>query len=103
MEAAMAEVLDVLCPDCGARLRVDAETGMVLHHAAASRRPHGVDLDQAQKQLLAQERERERRFQQSVADEKGRDGLLARKFDQSLRRVRDNPDEPKPVRDVDLD
>lgn len=99
----MAEVLEVRCPDCGARLRVDAETGMVLHHAPGERRPRGVDLSRAEQQLRSQEQERERRFQASVAAEKGRDDLLARKFDQSLRRVRDNPNEPKPVRDVDLD
>lgn len=99
----MADVLEVVCPDCGARLRVDAETGMVLHHAAADRRPRGVTLDHAQQQLQQQEQERERRFQQSVAAEKGKDDLLARKFDQSLRRVRSHPDEPKPLRDFDLD
>ncbi|MGH9468311.1 MAG: hypothetical protein ACRD1Y_13240 [Terriglobales bacterium] len=99
----MAQVLEVRCPDCGARLRVDAETGMVLHHSAGERRPHGVDLDRADRQLQNQAQERERRFQESVEAENKRDDLLARKFDQSLRRVRDNPAEPRPVRDVDLD
>lgn len=99
----MADVLEVRCPDCGARLRVDAHTGMVLHHSTGPRNPRGVNLDQAQDQLRQQEAERERRFQQSVASEKQRDDLLSRKFDQSLRRVRDNPDEPRPLRDVDLD
>ena len=84
-------------------MKVDAQTGMVLHHSAGQRNPGGVDLDQAQQQLRRQEEERERRFQQSVASEKQRDDLLSRKFDQSLRRVKDNPNEPRPLRDVDLD
>ncbi len=75
---------------------------MVLHHAAGPR-PKGLDLDHAQQHLRSEEQERERRFQQSVAAEKQRDDLLRRKFDQSLRRVRDNPNEPKPLRDVDMD
>ncbi|MGN6592738.1 MAG: hypothetical protein ACTHJX_07560 [Terriglobales bacterium] len=99
----MADVLEVRCPDCGARLQVDAQTGMVLHHSAGARNPKGVNLDQAQEQLRRQEQERERRFQQSVASEKQRDDLLSRKFDQSLRRVKENPNEPRPLRDVDLD
>ncbi len=99
----MAKVLNVRCPECNAELRVDAETGMVLEHAAGERRPRGVSLDQAHEQLQKQEQERERRFQDSVAAEKSRDDLLARKFDQSLRRVRNHPDERKPLRDLDLD
>ncbi|MGH9487437.1 MAG: hypothetical protein ACRD04_07575 [Terriglobales bacterium] len=99
----MKPKLEVRCPDCGARLQVDAETGMVLHHQTAARRPHGVDLDQAREQLQRQDQERERRFQASVEAEKRKEDLLRRKFDQSLRRVRDNPDEPPPLRDVDLD
>lgn len=99
----MAKVLNVRCPECNAQLQVDAETGMVLEHAAGERRPRGVSLDQAREHLQRQEQERERRFQDSVAAEKGRDDLLARKFDQSLRRVRNHPDERKPLRDLDLD
>lgn len=99
----MAKALNVRCPECNAQLQVDAETGMVLEHAAGERRPRGVNLEQAQEQLQRQEQERERRFRDSVAAEKSRDDLLARKFDQSLRRVRNHPEERKPLRDVDLD
>ncbi|MGH9481052.1 MAG: hypothetical protein ACRD1L_03075 [Terriglobales bacterium] len=98
----MADVLELRCPECGAALRVDAETGMVLRHQATPRAPK-VDLDRAQEQLQRQQAEREDRFQQSVEAEKRRDDVLSRKFDQSLRRVRDNPNEPRPLRDVDLD
>lgn len=97
----MSDTLSIRCPDCGARLEVDRETGMVLSH---QRQPgRSVDLERSQDLLRQQDQERERRFQQSVAAEKKRDELLAKKFDQSLRRVRDNPDEPRPLRDVDLD
>lgn len=98
----MPEVIEVRCPECGAALKVDAQTGMVLQHHTVARTPK-VDLDRAQEQLKQQRTERESRFQQSVDAEKRRNELLSRKFDQSLRRVRDNPDEPRPLREVDLD
>ncbi|HUX65993.1 MAG TPA: hypothetical protein VMV31_00735 [Terriglobales bacterium] len=97
----MSHILEVRCPDCGSQLRIDAETGLVLHHQPT--RPRDVNLDRAHEQLRRQQEQRDRRFQESVEAEKRRDDLLARKFDQSLRRVQDNPDEPPPLRDFDLD
>lgn len=98
----MAQVIEVKCPDCGSLLRIDPDTGFVLHHKGAPPR-HGVNLDRAQDQLRREEKARDRRFADSVEAEKKRDELLAKKFDQSLRRVKENPDEPRPLRDVDLD
>lgn len=97
----MPDALTVRCPDCGSHMQIDAETGMVLEHHPA--RARTVDLDRSQELLRRQQEQRDQRFQQSVHAEKNRDALLAKKFDQSLRRVRDNPDEPRPLRDVDLD
>ncbi len=99
----MATVLEVRCPDCGAQLRIDAETGLVLHHQPAPSRARDLDLTRAHDQLRREQEQRDRRFQQSVEAEKSRDDLLAKKFDQSLRRVKDNPDTPRPLRDLDLD
>lgn len=83
-------------------MEIDAASGQVLSHRAARRAPT-VDLDRAAEQLARQERERNARFAESVAAERERDERLARKFDHELRRVRENPNEPRPVRDVDLD
>ncbi|MGH9415893.1 MAG: hypothetical protein ACRD01_04625 [Terriglobales bacterium] len=99
----MGRTLEIRCPDCGARLQVDAETGLVLGHQRAPSRGRDLDLSRAQEQLGRQEQERERRFQQSVADEKGRDELLARKFEQSLEQAKRDPATGKPLRDFDLD
>lgn len=98
----MGALLEIHCPDCGSQLRVDAETGLVLHHKAPAP-GRGVDLNRAQEQLRREQQERDRRFEASVEAEKKREDLLAKKFDQSLRRVQDNPDEPRPLRDFDLD
>jgi hypothetical protein len=100
----MAALLEVRCPDCGAQLRIDAETGLVLHHKPAPTRARDVDLSRANDHLRREQEQRDRLFQQSVQAEKQRDDLLAKKFDQSLRRVKDAPeDTSRPIRDLDLD
>ena len=97
------DVIEVRCPDCGSRMTVDIETGAVLAHEAPPARKRTVDLDRSQELLRRQQQERDRLFQASVEAEKQRDDVLAKKFDQSLRRVKDNPNTPRPLRDVDLD
>jgi hypothetical protein len=99
----MKDVLTVRCPDCGSELVVDAASGAVLEHKPVAPRARTVDLDRSHDLLRRQQEERDRRFQASVEAQKQRDDVLAKKFDQSLRRVRDNPDTSRPLRDFDLD
>ena len=97
------DVVETTCPDCGSRLTVDIETGAVLAHEAVQAPRRTVDLNRTQDLLRRQQEERDRRFQASVQAEKQRDDVLAKKFDQQLRKVKDNPNMPRPLRDVDLD
>jgi len=99
----MKDVLTVRCPDCGSELTVDVATGAVLEHKPVAPRARTVDLDRPQDLLRRQQEERDRRFQSSLDAQKQNDDILGKKFEQSLRRVRDNPNTPRPLRDVDLD
>ena len=42
-------------------------------------------------------------FRQSVEAEKNKDDVLARKFEEALRRAKESPDTGRPIRDFDLD
>lgn len=99
----MSKTFQIRCPDCGATLRVDAGSGVVLSHERPQRRPADLDLSQAAQQLRHQESERNRRYEDSVAQHRQRDQILGQKFDDALRRAREHPDEPRPPRDIDLD
>jgi len=99
----MATILRVRCPDCGATLQVDSRSGTVLDHQAAPRRKAELDLEHAADQLRAQQHQRDSRFEQSVEAEKRREEILSRKFEESLRKAKDSPAGPPPVRDIDLD
>jgi hypothetical protein len=93
--------LEITCPCCQAKLRVDAELGVVLSHTEAVRPPR-VDLDKVDEMLREQTRAREEKFQQSMEFERNKEEILNRKFAEALEKNKDLPAE-KPLRDFDLD
>jgi len=96
------ETFEVLCPDCGAMLKVDAATGHVVSHTAAPRKRTFEDLEMAARAMREQEERKESIFRQSVDAEKNKSDLLEKKFAEALRKAKDAPD-GKPLRDFDLD
>lgn len=92
----------VVCPCCGARLKVDRELGKVIAHEAPPRAAHAPDLDRAGMLLKKRAEEREARFRQSAEDEKSKSRLLERKFAEALEKAKDEP-VTRPRRDIDLD
>lgn len=90
------------CPCCGARLTLDAELGKVIAHEAPAKHAKAPDLDDVGR-LLEQERaRREAMFQQSTEEEKVKSQVLERKFEESLKKAKDEP-LTRPTRDIDLD
>src|SRR3954453_20107488 len=96
------EVLDVACPCCHAALRVDRETGAVLSHKMPEKPPAIEDLGVAAKALKGEAARREEIFQKSFADQKTRQSVLDKKFDELLKQAKESPDTGPPVRDFDL-
>lgn len=99
----VTHVFDITCPDCGAILKVDAETHAVIAHTPAPRKRTFEDFDSATRNLKDQEERKQALFRQSVEAEKNKDDVLAKKFAEALRRAKETPDEPRPLRDFDLD
>jgi predicted amidophosphoribosyltransferase len=95
--------LNVTCPCCGARLTVDPKLGKVVAHEAPPRKPQNApDLNHAGTLLREQAARREAIFRQSTEDEKSKSQLLERKFEEALKKSKDQPVE-RPTRDIDLD
>lgn len=96
--------IEVRCPCCGATLRIDARLGQVIGHEAAPRpkKPGHDHLDRAGAVLEKQAATREAHFRESAEQEKLKSDVLARKFEEALRKTRDVPVEPG-LRDIDLD
>ena len=95
-------IFEVACPDCGAMLRIDAATGLMVSHTSAPRKRMFEDLETAAQAMRAQEERKESIFRQSVDAEKNKDDLMDKKFAEALRKAKDAP-EGKPLREFDLD
>ncbi len=95
-------VFEVACPDCGAMLKIDGATGLVVSHTPAPRKRTFEDLETAAKAMREQDERTESIFRQSVDAEKNKADLLEKKFAEALRKAKDAP-EGKPLREFDLD
>jgi hypothetical protein len=102
MTKAKEKIFEVACPDCGAMLKIDAATGLVVSHTPAPRKRMFEDLETAAQAMRDQDERKESIFRQSVEAEKNKEDLLEKKFAEALRKAKDAPD-GKPLRDFDLD
>lgn len=96
------KTFEVACPDCGAMLKIDAATGLVVSHTSAPRKRTFEDLEMAARAMREQEERKESIFRQSVDAERNKADLLEKKFAEALRKAKDAP-EGKPLREFDLD
>ena len=94
---------EVMCPDCGAMLKVDPVTRAVLAHTPAPRKKTFEDFDQATQALREQDARRESIFAQSVAAQKNAEDVLAKKFAEAMKKAKESPVTERPLREFDLD
>jgi len=93
---------DVPCPDCGAMIKIDANSGLVISHTPAPRKRTFEDLETAARAMREQDERKENIFRQSVDAERNKEDLFEKKFAEALRKAKESPDE-KPLRAFDLD
>ncbi len=96
-------MFDVVCPCCEAALKIDPETRAVIAHTVKER-PRPIDDLQAEvAKLKGEGARREEVFRKQFEAEKSHGKVLEKKFDELFKRVKENPDAPAPLRDIDLD
>ena len=103
MKATPAKPFDVICPDCGAILKVDPETRAILSHTPAPRKRTFEDFEAAAKAMREQDSRRDSIFQQSIEAQKNASSLLEKKFQEAVKKAKESPDTGRPIRDFDLD
>lgn len=94
---------EVICPCCEAKLTIDLSLGVVLHHEPPPKARTVADLKEAVEALKTQTAQRDARFKERMQAEKDKGKVLDRKFQELLKKAKEDPDTPPPVRDVDLD
>ncbi len=97
-----APTVEVTCPCCQAKLTVDPQLAVVLSHVAPPRAAPDVDISDAARILQEQAQRREDKFRESWEAEKKKEDVLTRKFEEALKKAKDQPVE-KPLRDFDLE
>src|ERR1700752_1308768 len=96
-----APTIEIACPCCDAKLTIDTELGVVLAHTAPPKPVHDVDISDAARILAEEAQKREDKFRDSWAAESKKEDVLNRKFEEALKKAKDQPAE-KPWRDFDL-
>jgi hypothetical protein len=92
---------ELLCPCCGARLKVDPELKAIIAHEASKVARKFESVDDAVGALKTHDAEREKKFAASVEAEKSKKDVLNRKFEELFEKAKS--DTSKPIRDIDLD
>ena len=103
MKATHNKPFDVVCPDCGAVLRIDPETKAILSHTSAPRKRTFEDFESAAKAMREQDVRKEDIFRQSLEAEKNKEQLFDKRFEEALRKAKETPGEGRPLREFDLD
>jgi len=95
-------IFEVVCPCCGALLKIDRELRQVISHRPARRQARTADIDHAGAVLEKDARRREALFRRSEEEEKVKSQLLERKFAEALEKTKGEPI-TRPAREIDLD
>jgi len=91
------EVFELECPCCGATLKVDAQVKAVLEHKEKPRPKTIEDITAGVERLKGAEKAREEAFQKSVEAMKSSKSILDRKFEELLKKAKqDDPNAPPP-------
>ena len=93
--------LEIICPCCQARLTIDLGLNTVIHHEVAAKAAPSMDLQEALGALKSQASRREAQFQQALAAERGKGKVLERKFEEFLKKAKEDRSPPSP-RPIDL-
>ena len=91
----------VQCPCCEAKLTIDGELREVLAHEAPPPKRTVSDIGAAFEALTKKSAERDERFRREMESQGQKAKLLDRKFQEGLKKAKDDPD--RPIRPIDID
>jgi hypothetical protein len=96
-------LFEVVCPCCGATLRVDPETKAVIHFQETVRKPVIEDLQSAVQQLKGEAARRNDAFEKSFASHLNAGKVRDLKFDELLKQAKEDKSGAPPKRPFDLE
>ena len=103
MSQPRTDLIDVDCPCCEAKLRIDPATQAVISFVEKEKPRAVEDLTAAVQKLKGEAARRDQLFNKQVEEQKSHQQVLDRKFDELLQQAKDAPDITPPTKDIDLD
>jgi hypothetical protein len=96
-------LIEVLCPCCEATLKIDAETQSVISHKEKPRPKTLENIESGVARLKQEAAERDEKFRRSMEEQKSRQQVLSKKFDELFKQAKESPDTGPRHKDIDLD
>lgn len=94
--------IQVTCPCCGAMLTVDPSLPAVLDHKLPAKPQVAAKMEDVPKIVKEEATRRDEKYQQLAEAEKNKGKVLDRKFQELLKKAKEEP-LTKPPKDIDLD
>jgi hypothetical protein len=96
-------MIEVECPCCQAKLKIDAKTEAVISHSVPQKPRPIEDLAAEVAKLKDVAGRRNEVFEKHVNAQKSHAEVLNKKFDELFKEAKNNPDKTPPKRAFDLD
>ncbi len=96
----MSATIDVLCPCCGNRMKVDATSGEVLAEERPAPKPI-KSFEQAMTDVNTGAQKREEAFSKAADRTKNLQDLLDKKFEEARKKAKDDKTPPPSIFDLD--
>lgn len=94
--------IQVICPCCSATLTIDPALPAVLNHKLPPKPQLIAELKDAARMVKEEATRRDEKYQQIVEAEKNKSKLLEAKFQELLKKAKEEPI-TKPLKDIDID
>jgi hypothetical protein len=99
----MTEKLNIECPHCGSKIKVDKDAEVVVSHEPPVHLHDKVDFDERLQQLGRDKARAADRMAEAMRREKDKSRLMDDRFKELFDDAKKKDDGKKPIKDIDLD
>ncbi len=99
----MKKLMEIACPCCEAKLKVDIVTEAVITYEAKKKAPPIEDFAKAIQNLKGEAARRDAAFEKSFAATKNQGEVLNKKFDELLKQAKADPTQGPPKKPFEFD
>jgi hypothetical protein len=96
----MSATLDVLCPCCGNKMKVDAASGEILAEERPVPKP-SKSFEQAMTEVKTGAQKREEAFSKAADRTRNQQDLLDKKFEEARKKAKDEKGRPPSIFDLE--